>query len=596
MEGIIQLLPDSVANQIAAGEVVQRPASVVKELMENAIDAGATEIDVIIKDAGRTLIQVLDNGKGMSPPDARLSLERHATSKIKSADDLFSINTMGFRGEALPSIVAVAQCELKSKGSSEDIGTRIVVEGSEVHKQEATTCAQGTSFSVKNLFYNIPARRKFLKSNAVENRHIIDQFERIVLIYPDIRFTLTSDGNQLFVLEPGNLRQRIVAVFGKNYNSKLVPIEEESNIVNLEGFILKPEFSRKTRGEQYLFVNNRFIKSHYLHNAISAAYEILIPHNHHPGYFISLHCDPSTLDVNIHPTKTEVKFEEEKSIYAIIRSSVRKALGEHNISPTLDFERETAFDGIRPDKEIKEPKIKVDPGFNPFSEKAPSGTALRVQPEHWQKMFESPEVPVQQEMEVEQEETTAAVTDRKIFQFAGRYILSPLKNGIMVIDQQRAHERVLFERFLSAIAQNKGACQQTLFPVNVELSAQLTDLVNQLLPDLRSLGFDIDSFGQNAFIIRGVPAELSQLDAAEVLDDLLANFQKNESELKSGPQVNIAYSLAQKGAIKNGRMLTAEEMSNLVDELFGCENPQHTPNGKRIIQTLELSEMNERFD
>ncbi|UTW61099.1 DNA mismatch repair endonuclease MutL [bacterium SCSIO 12741] len=623
MNDVIKLLPDAVANQIAAGEVVQRPASVVKELMENAIDAGADQITVVIKNAGKNLIQVIDNGSGMSPTDLRMSIERHATSKINDAQDLFRIRTMGFRGEALASITAVAQCEIKSRQADTDIGTCLMIDGSEIKSQEPCSHNQGTSIAVKNLFFNIPARRKFLKSNSVESKHIIDQFERIALIYPAVQFRLFSDDNELFHLNKGNYRQRIVAIFGKNYNDRLVPMAEESNIISLEGFIGKPENARKTRGEQYFFVNDRFIKNNYLHHAVTAAFDELIPEKYHPSYFIRFTCDPSFVDINIHPTKTEVKFEDDKSVYAILRSSVKKALGEHNIAPTLDFNRETAFDDLTNRTEVVPPSITVNPEFNPFESKSAntsfggsSGGGSMSMPkkqsiDNWETLY--PETTLTQQevagMPMEEEETRITQkeisgldqenplqTDKKFFQLHNRYILSQIKSGVMIIDQQRAHERILFEQFLHALAHRQGTSQQSLFPVTLEYAAGESELIRGFLPELNQLGFDLEEFGKNTFIVRGVPAELSDQDAQELLDGILENYQLNAQELKLDARVNVAFSLAQKGAIKRNRPLEPTEIQNLIDSLFACENPYATPSGKLVITTLYMDELNKRFD
>ncbi|MGB0402610.1 MAG: DNA mismatch repair endonuclease MutL [Salibacteraceae bacterium] len=614
MGDFIKLLPDSVANQIAAGEVVQRPASVVKELVENAIDAGADHIQLIIKESGRTLIQVIDNGKGMSPTDARLSLERHATSKIQSADDLFHIKTMGFRGEALASIVAVAQCELKTKTEKDEIGTSIIIEGSDIKSQEPCACERGTSISVKNLFYNIPARRKFLKSNAVENRHIIDQFERIAIIYPDIHFTFHQDNVKLFHLESGSLRQRIVAIFGKKYDDRLVPLQEETNMVNLSGFICKPEFAKKKKDGQFLFVNNRFIKSNYLHHGILAAYDELLPRGMHPSYFLHLECDPESIDVNIHPTKTEIKFEEERSIYAILRSTVKKALGEHNISPTLDFNRETAFDDILPNQPIVEPKIPVDKNFNPFTSntstqfKSKNSGSQYTKPitQGWETLVSTPEIKPQQNISFEpineeedaagNHETTTLAPQKHFFQIQGKYIFTPIKSGAMIIDVRRAHERILYERNLRALAMNQGISQKSLFPVNIDLKASDSALLNELMPQLHLLGFEIEEFGNNSFIVRGLPAELSNYNCNELIDELLFNFKENEQNLELKTHMNLAYSLAYKDSIGRSRILENEECATLIEQLFTCENHQTTVTGKPIVSRITIEELQKKFD
>lgn len=623
MENIINLLPDNVANQIAAGEVVQRPASVVKELLENSIDAGATEVKLIVEDAGKGLIQVIDNGKGMSPTDIRMCLERHATSKIKNAEDLFHITTMGFRGEALASIVAISEAEIKSKRSNDELANIIKVAASKVTKQEPCTSANGTSISIKNLFYNIPARRKFLKKNAVEGRHIIDQFERIALVHPDVKFQFYQDGSELFHLEAGSFRQRLVAVFGKNFNDRLVPVKETTDIVSIKGFICKPEYARKTRGEQYFFANNRFIKNHYLHHAVQQAFEELIPKGYHPSYFLKLDLDPSSMDINIHPTKTEIKFEDEKAVYAIIRSSVKKALGEHNITPSLDFNRETSFDQIEKDKKLGLPGISVDPEYNPFNERKKASGIIRkmdysaVNPaystpvDHWENLIQNNDEDLQPSIEFEtlenefeqnaslvssSETDTSSAPEDKIIQLHNRFIIIQIKSGMMIIDQQRAHERILFERYLGQLAQGSGQAQQLIFPENIDLNPNDADLLNELLPQLRCMGFDIDEFGKNAFIVRGMPSEIKKANALDVIDGVIGNYKLNDTELKLDGRVNLAYSLAQKSAVKSGRKLDKPEMQMLIDELFACENPNYNPAGKRIIQNQSLEQLLKSFE
>jgi len=623
MENVINLLPDNVANQIAAGEVVQRPASVVKELLENSIDAGATEVKLIVEDAGKALIQVIDNGKGMSPTDIRMSVERHATSKIKNAEDLFYITTMGFRGEALASIVAVSEAEIKSKRSGDELANLIKVSASKVTKQEPCSSPNGTSISIKNLFFNIPARRKFLKKNAVEGRHIIDQFERIALVYPDVKFQFYQDGDELFHLEQGTFRQRLVAVFGKNFNDRLVPVQETTDIVSIKGFICKPEFARKTRGEQYFFANNRFIKNHYLHHAVQQAFEELIPKGYHPSYFLKMDLDPSSMDINIHPTKTEIKFEDEKSVYAIIRSSVKKALGEHNITPSLDFNRETSFDQLKKNKDVSIPGISVDPDYNPFNaRKNASGISRKmdysaVNPaystpvDHWESLLQNTDSELQSSLDFESMENefeqganlvSSSETDSnsaaedKIIQLHNRFIIIQIKTGMMLIDQQRAHERVLFERYLGQLAQGSGIAQQLIFPENIDLNPNDSDLLKELLPQLRCMGFDIDVFGKNAFIVRGMPSEIKNGNALDVIDGIIGNYKLNDTELKLDGRVNLAYSLAQKSAVKPGRKMDKLEMQMLIDELFACENPNYNPAGKKIIVNHSIEQLLSSFE
>lgn len=616
MPDIIRLLPDSVANQIAAGEVIQRPASAVKELMENAVDADATTIKLIVKDAGRTLIQVVDDGKGMSETDARLSFERHATSKIRSADDLFNLHTMGFRGEALASIAAIAQVELKTKRAEDEAGTEIRIEGSSFVSQEPCAMPTGTSFSIKNLFYNVPARRNFLKSDGVEFRHIVEEFERVAFAHPEIAFTLTHNGNELFNLAKGNLRQRVIALYGNPYNQRLVPVDENTDIVRITGFIGKPEFAKRTRGEQFFFLNKRFIKSSYLNHAVQGAFEQLLPSDSFATYFLFLDVDPHTIDVNIHPTKTEVKFEDERSVYAILRSSVKRALGQYNISPTLDFEQEMSIDLPYKPKgtPVEMPGITINPNFNPFekdsADTAPghsyssrSQQSYQQKPQqNWQEMFAAhvqkndetqPEQQVlHSDMENAGEHNAASGS---LWQLHERYILTPIKSGILVIDQQRAHERVLFEKF-SKQAENRSApSQQLLFPETVEFSPADIAMVTSLTDAINALGFDLRPFGNNTFVIHGIPAGLEGRSSGEMLEGILETYKQNEQELHLQPHENIIRSMAKLAAVKPGQHLSETEMRALVDELFACEMTSHAPDGKPIFINFPIEELDRRF-
>jgi DNA mismatch repair protein MutL len=613
MSDIIQLLPDSVANQIAAGEVVQRPASAVKELMENALDAGSTNIKLIVKDAGKTLIQVIDNGCGMSETDARMSFERHATSKIRKADDLFAIRTMGFRGEALASIAAIAQVELKTKCTGDEIGVKIDIEGSEVKSQEACNCPQGTSISIKNLFYNVPARRNFLKNDTVELRHIIEEFQRVAIPNPEIAFSLHHNTTEIFHLEAGQLKQRLMAIFGSSYNTRLIPVEENTGIVKIKGFVIKPEFAKKTRGEQFFFLNKRFIKSPYLHHAVQSAFEEVLPKDSFASYFLMLDVDPKTIDINIHPTKTEVKFEDEKAIYAYLRSAIKKSLGQFNIAPSLDFDQEAYLYNmpLKPiDGVFKQPTITVDPNFNPFT----SEGATRNKPSerelsnrnNWEKMY-SRHTDIQAEPEIKQEEDTQQILDtdwdndlhdsnkKATYQLHNKYILSHIKTGFMIIDQQGAHERVLYERVLDTFEKHKSATQQELFPKTMELNATDFSLMQELLPELKAIGFDISEFGKQTFIINGVPADTANFDSVKLLEGLIENYKLNFQELRSNKRENLARSMARNMAIKSGKLLTQEEMNNLIDELFACKMPYSTPNGKPTISTISTDELDKRF-
>ncbi len=617
MSDIIQLLPDSVANQIAAGEVVQRPASAVKELVENAIDAGADKIQLIIKDAGKSLIQVIDNGCGMSMTDARMCFERHATSKIKKAEDLFAIRSMGFRGEAMASIAAIAQVELKSRRHEDELGTHIIIEGSEVLSQQACSCNTGTSISVKNLFYNTPARRNFLKSNPVEMRHIIDEFQRIALANPQIFFTLHHDGQEVYHLPSAILKQRIVHLFGNNYNQRLVPVEEDTTIIKLHGFVGKPEFARKTRGEQFFFVNNRFIRDAYLNHAVLTAFEELLPDDTFPLYVLFIDIDPSKIDINVHPTKTEIKYQDEKSIYAIIRSAVKRSLGRYNITPSLDFDQENSIEHLitpKPFEEIVAPVIAFNPDFNPFSERKTDRELPFLRntgetrssspiPKNWDTLYEisKKETATQQDLHIEKliavdEQEISKSSERQFFQIHNRFIMSQIKSGFMLINQQAAHERILYERFLQQLETHSGVSQQSLFPQSVTLNGSDYELLRELLPDIRALGFDIREFGKNTVVVDGIPAELNNVGEHELLEHLLEGFKNNQAILKLDKRDNLARALARNGAIKAGTKLSAEEMNLLTDQLFACQMPNLALNGKPVISTFTMNELLERFE
>ena len=614
MADIIHLLPDSVANQIAAGEVVQRPASAVKELLENALDAGSTQVTLYVKDAGKTLIHVIDNGCGMSETDARMSFERHATSKINKAEDLFAIRTMGFRGEALASIAAVAQVEMKTRRIGDETGVQLIVVGSELKSQEVCACPEGTSIAVKNLFFNIPARRNFLKTDSVELRHIIDEFQRVVIPNPQVAFSLRHNSTEIFHLEKGTLKQRLVGLFGNSYNTRLVPVEENTSIVTIKGFVIKPEFAKKTRGEQFFFLNKRFIKNNYLHHAVQSAFEELLPKDSYASYFLLLDVDPKTIDINIHPTKTEVKFEDEKAVYAFLRSAVKKSLGQFNIAPSIDFNQEPHLynmplkpaDGI-----IKQPTIKVNPDYNPFkitttsSKKEPTPRELSNR-NNWEKLYtnlenQQPQFEIQQEEEQQQVINTDWDSDlhesakKLTYQLHNKYILSHIKTGFIVIDQQGAHERILYERMLDAFDKYTFATQQELFPKTIELNAADFALAKDLQQEIKGLGFDIREFGKNTFVIHGVPVATAGYDAGVLLESLLENYKQNQQELKLNKRENIVRSMARNTAIKAGKQLTQEEMNNLIDELFACKMPYSTPSGKPTIVTFSMEELGKRF-
>ncbi|ERJ61077.1 DNA mismatch repair endonuclease MutL [Sphingobacterium paucimobilis] len=622
MSDIIQLLPDSVANQIAAGEVVQRPSSAVKELIENAIDAGADRIKLIVKDAGKTLIQVIDNGCGMSITDARLCFERHATSKIRKAEDLFAIRTMGFRGEAMASIAAIAHVELKSKRVEDELGTIVEIEGSKVIDQRPEALPAGTSIAVKNLFYNIPARRNFLKSNSVEMRHIIDEFQRISLAHPDIFFSLHSDNNELFHLSPGSLKQRIVHLFGNNYNQKLVPVEEETTIINIQGFIGKPEYAKKTRGEQFFFVNKRFIKDPYLNHALMNAYEEVLPTDSFPLYVLFIEIDPSKIDINVHPTKTEIKYEDDKAIYAILRSAVKRSLGRYNITPSLDFDQETSFSNListKPLDEIQAPTISFNPNFNPFEDGSDFPTSSKTSrsesyskglekkigmPQNWDTLYQITEQEEHSQLSLHPEQTETEETfkykseDKKLFfQIHNKYIISQIHSGFMLIDQQAAHERILFEQYKEHLENNKGSSQQSLFPSTLELSASDFALMGELLPELQTLGFQLRPFGKTTYIVDGIPADLgTNINEAKIVDQLLEDYKHNASELTLSKRENLARSLAKNAAIKPGTALDNESISDLIDALFACESPNVSIHGRPTIITITLQELMEKFN
>lgn len=622
MPDIIKLLSDNIANQIAAGEVVQRPASAIKELLENAIDSGATKVDVVIKDAGKTLMQVIDNGCGMTETDARMAFERHATSKIASTDDLFNIRTKGFRGEALASIAAVAQVELKTRQHDAELGTSIKIEGSKIIEQNHLSCSVGSNFMVKNLFFNVPARRNFLKSNAVETRHIIDEIERVALAHPDVHFTFHNNGSEVFNLHPGNHRQRIISVFGKRYNERLVPVQEDTTIVNLTGYVVKPEFCKRTRGEQFFFVNNRFIKNHYLQNAVTRAYDQLLNKDQFASYFIFMELDPSTIDINIHPTKTEVKFEDDKSMYAIINSAVRNSLGKFNIAPSIDFNQENSFNipPIPKDKVIIEPQIKVDPTFNPFKEGTSSsggtGSGAKGGNSNYRIRQSAQQIEANLEMlaNTRQEANQLSMSDKfsdesglernssgkitygaeKTSQLHGKYILTQVKRSLIIIDQHRAHCQVLFERFKNALITGDVATQRLLFPQMIELDAGDYAVIMDLLPEIKVLGFDVESLGTNTITVNGVPVGMEEDDLAKVVEQFIEQCKDNASLIAQNKD-NMAWSLAKSGSIKRGKQLTLEEMSTLIDELFGCESSEYDFKGNKIVVRMEESEIDEKF-
>jgi len=598
MPDIIQLLPDSVANQIAAGEVIQRPASVVKELMENAIDSGSSSITVRIKDAGKTYIQVIDNGKGMSDNDARLCFERHATSKISDANDLFAIRTMGFRGEALASIAAIAEVSLKTRTTSNELGTHIRIAASKVESQEPESVPSGTNITVRNLFFNVPARRKFLKSDQTELRHIITEFNHTALAYPDVEFQLIHNSTQIFSLLSGNLKSRVAGIFGKQIKQNLIDLETDTSIVKVKGFIGKAEYAKKTYGEQYLFVNNRYMKHPYFHKAIMKAYEEILPPDHFPSYFLFFESDPSTIDINIHPTKTEIKFEDERSIWQILLSATKEAIGKNNLAPTLDFSIEGVIDipVIKKDQEINIPEEDTDRSFNPFdSEKTQSGGfqgQKRTVDQDWQKFYESKNnKDLTPGLGFEKSEEEPLVQEARYLQLKGKYILASVKSGLMMVDQRRAHERILYENNIATLQKNSPNAQNTLFPETVNLNPEDYQLCLELIDEIGKLGFDVRDFGQNSVIVHSIPANTTIHDIKSVIETLLDQYKNFQSELKLDQHEKIARSTALASAIPYGKQLSNKEMWELVDQLFACNNPNTTPGGKPIINIVKLEDL-----
>lgn len=615
MSDIIQLLPDHVANQIAAGEVVQRPASVVKELLENAIDAGATTIKLIIKDSGKTLVQVIDNGEGMSATDARLSFERHATSKIRSADDLFSLNTKGFRGEALASIAAIAHVELKSKQDQDELGTHITIEGSEIKSQEVTVTPTGTSIAVKHLFFNIPARRNFLKSNTVELRHIIDEFHRVALAHPQISFAMYHNGSELFNLHESNYRQRVVHVFGSKTNEKLVPVEETTEVLKISGFVGKPEFAKRTKSEQFFFVNNRFIKSPYLNHAINAAFEGLVKDGSHPIYFLNLTVDPKSIDINIHPTKTEIKFDDEHTLYAILRSSVKHSLGQFNIAPVLDFDYDTNLDTPYDykDKGAATPSVEVDRNYNPFQEERRGGkqtTAFRKQtPNNWDSLYVGLESKgtrdtqdfSQVEFESEPEKVSLFDADsspentQSTYQFQNKYIISTIKSGMLLIDQHRAHQRVLYEGLLRSMTVKEAVSQQLLFPLQLHFSGGELTILNQLKSDLEATGFVFSKLEEEDVEITGLPINIADSEVSMILEQLISDVEHEVPDSHFSATDLLAKSMAKSLAIKTGQALSNVEQEHLVNSLFACKEPAVSPSNKATFITMSIEEVDRKF-
>ena len=620
MSDIIRLLPDSVANQIAAGEVIQRPASVIKELVENSIDAGAKHIDVIVTDAGKSSIQVIDDGKGMSETDARLSFERHATSKIKEASDLFALHTMGFRGEALASIAAVAQIDLKTRQEGDDLGTHLVISGSKFESQEVIPCQKGCNVSVKNIFFNIPARRKFLKSNQTELTNILNEFERIVLVNPDINFTLHNNDSEMLNLPATQLRQRIMGVFGKKINQELFSIEVNTTMINISGFIGKPESARKKGARQFFFVNGRYMRHPYFHKAVMDAYEHLIPTGEQVSYFIYFEVDPSNIDVNIHPTKTEIKFENEPAIWQILDAAVKESLGKFNAVPSIDFDTEdmpdipaidtSYYSGIEP------PKTTFNPDYNPFNTSTYSPSSYSNETRNWSSLYEGLEkangdelAPYDIDLEdsltssaqssqiTHSDRLTDAVQENSTqhYQFKGRFILTSVKSGLMIIDQQRAHIRILYERYLNQIKNRQHASQGMLFPEIVQFPMSEIPVLENIMEDLSFLGFELTPLGGGSYAINGVPSGIEGLNPAELVKNMVNSAVEKECKVKDEVENILALTLAKSAAIVPGQVLTNDEMNSLVDGLFALATPNYTPDGKTVLHVLEEDEIEKIF-
>lgn len=600
MSGVINLLPDALANQIAAGEVIQRPASVVKELLENALDARGENIQLIIKDSGKTLIQVVDDGQGMSEADARLCFERHATSKIKKTDDLFDIRSFGFRGEALASIAAIAQVELKAKRPEDELGTYILVQGSKIVKQEPQQLPNGTSFTVRNLFYNVPARRKFLKSDPVELKHILEEFTRVALPNADVFFSVYHNNNELYHFPKTNLRQRLSLYFGKNANEKIVPVEETTDFISITGFVGKPDLIKKSRGDQYLFVNKRFIKSNYLNHAIKQAYESLIPADHYPFYVLLLEIDPSMIDINIHPTKQEIKFENERLIYNYVKVAVKHALGKYSVIPSLDFEsdRDIAFQAT-PNTQVLNRESTIP--NNPFRGSSPN-TGSKKEKEKWLQFYEEMEtttktMPSDEPITLSSdwsEDTEETHNSKNSFQVHDSYIISPIKSGYIVLDQAAAHERILFEKHLTSIAEQKVLSQTSLFPETIQMSPAHSEVLENLLDELKFVGFQIEKFGNNTFVVNALPTEGLNEEPAVFIEKFVTSYIENV-QTTTEIYENIAKSMAKHMSIKKGKSLSELEMQELIDQLFACEMPYVTPTGKKCFITFGLDELEKRF-
>ncbi|MDR2652412.1 MAG: DNA mismatch repair endonuclease MutL [Prevotellaceae bacterium] len=599
---MIKVLPDSVANQIAAGEVIQRPASVIKELIENSVDAGSTAINIVVKDAGRTLIQVTDNGSGMSDTDARLSFERHATSKISSADDLLQLYTFGFRGEALASIASIAEVELKTRRQEDETGTQIIINASTLVSQETVSCPAGSSFSIRNLFFNVPARRKFLKSDNIELKHIMTEFQRVALCNPNIEFTLTSNGTTIYNLRKGNIKQRIAEIFGKNTGNSLISVQVDTSIVKIEGYISKPEQTRKTTGEQFFFANSRFFKSAYLQKAVINAYEKLIQSGVYPIFFLYLTVEPESLDVNIHPTKVEVKFSEEQTIWQILNAAVRESLGKFALAPKIDFDIDNNIDipVLTPDTKMVVPKLTIDETFNPFeNEKKNSGFKTEKIDSNWQKMYEGATEIFESEKKNDDDDIPKLFTSPqsltgKFIQIKNQYIGTNSKAGFMIIDQKRAHQRILFEQFLNGLESTNNCVQQEVFPQTIELSAMDFIIISEHIDNLYKLGFDIRIFGKNTVVVYGLPADIENAESENIVRAIIDDLKDETRSFEKKNKERLALTLAKISAIGN-KTLTAEEMNNIVGKLLSCNNPNICPEGKPTLTIITLDEIKTRF-
>jgi len=613
MADIIRLLPDSVANQIAAGEVIQRPASVVKELMENAIDSGSTVMSILVKDGGKTSIQVIDNGCGMSETDARLAFERHATSKIKEAKDLYEIRTMGFRGEALASIAAIAGVMVKTRKSEDELGTEIQINNSRVESQEPVHCSTGANFIVNNLFFNVPARRKFLKNSNTEFRHILEEFMRIAISHPDIEFGLIHNDSEIYKLPATTLKQRIIHIFGRSINANLIPVEVDTSIVKIKGFIGRPEFAKKKFGEQFFFINNRYMRHPYFHRAVVNAYDKILPPDHIPSYYIFFESDPKNIDVNIHPTKTEIKFEDEKAVFQIVTAAVREAIGKTNIAPSINFDSEESIEipFIRKNSDIIPPEIHVNQEFNPFNDEfqnAPESKTSQSQYKNtripdWEKFYEGfksekdhPEsfkiVEKQAQQFLPSDKNLQTVT---FLQVKNRFIITSVKSGVMIIDQKRAHERILYEKLIHSLANNYSIAQQTLFPETIELDQHDYSLLNEIFDDVSAIGFDISNFGNGTVVVNGCPADINNPEPKALIESILEEYRNTKDDIKKNTKEKVARCLAKSSAIGYGVALSITEMQVLVDQLFACENPNYSPSGKKIISIMNLEEMEKKL-